>query len=214
MPVSGVIFDLDGTLVDTLPDIADAVNAGRRALGLADRPTSDVRLWIGEGLPTLCARAIADTPAAPFDEMIRVTSAYYAAHRMDKAALYPGIAELLDELTRRRIHLAVLSNKPHEHTAPMMAALFDRWTWAAVEGYRQEDRRKPDPRTAFDIIRAMELQAAQVMFVGDSDTDMRTAVNAGVLPVGVTWGYCDRDVVLSGGAKHLIDHPRQVFDLL
>jgi phosphoglycolate phosphatase len=212
--IQGIIFDLDGTLLDTLPDIAAGINAGRRAMGLPDWPVWDIRKWIGEGLPILCERALADAPDVPVERMLPVVSAYYAAHRLDQAAAYPGIPELLDTLTTRGMPMAILSNKPHEHTVPMCEAMFSRWNWVAVEGYRQEDRRKPDPRTALDIVRAMHLAPDRVALLGDSDTDMRTAVNAGVVPVGATWGYRDRDVILAGGARHLVDTPMQVLDVL
>lgn len=214
MGIQGIIFDLDGTLLDTLPDIAAGVNAGRRAMGLSDWPVADIRQWIGEGLPILCQRALADALDVPVERMLPVVSAYYAAHRLDQAAPYPGIPELLDTLTLRSVAMAILSNKPHEHTVPMCEAVFGQWDWVAVEGYRQADRRKPDPRTALDIAAAMGLPPDRVALVGDSDTDMRTAVNAGVVPVGATWGYRDRDVILAGGARYLIDTPAQLLDLL
>ncbi len=214
MSISGIIFDLDGTLVDTLPDIAAAVNAGRRAMGLADRPLSDVRQWIGEGLPILCRRALSDAPHVRVEEMLPVVSSYYAAHRLDQTTLYPGISDLLDGLTARGVPIAMLSNKPHEHTAPLAEAMFSRWSWIAVEGYRQADRRKPDPRTALEIAARMQLEPSQVALLGDSDTDMQTAVNAGLLPVGATWGYRDRDIITAAGARCLVDTPAQVLDLL
>jgi phosphoglycolate phosphatase len=214
MCIRGIIFDLDGTLVDTLPDIAAALNAGRRAMGLSDCPLSEVRKWIGEGMPILCQRALADMPHLSPEQMLPIVSGYYAEHRVDRSAPYPGIPELLDALVARRIPAAMLSNKPHEHTAPMAQTMFARWPWVAVEGYRQEDRRKPDPRTALDIAARMSLSPAEVAFVGDSDTDMRTAVNAGMVPIGATWGYRDRDVITAAGARYLVDTPTQVIALL
>lgn len=214
MSIRGVIFDLDGTLLDTLPDIAAAVNTGRQAMGLAPRPLSDVREWIGEGMPMLCERALTDAPHVAVEQMLPIVSGYYAAHRLDQAAPYPGIPELLDALTGRGVPIAILSNKPHTHTLPMTQAIFARWPFVAIEGYRVEDRRKPDPRTAREIVDAMKLKPAEVALVGDSDTDMRTAVNAGLVPVGATWGYRSRDVISKAGAAHLIDSPLELLDLL
>jgi phosphoglycolate phosphatase len=214
MTIRGIIFDLDGTLVDTLPDIAAAINEGRRAMGLPPWPASDIKQWIGEGLPILCQRALTDAPQVRVERMLPVVSEYYAAHRLDQAAAYPGVPELLDALTARGVPMAVLSNKPHVHTLPMIEAIFSRWPWVAIEGYRVEDRRKPDPRTAQEIAAAMGLEPALVALVGDSDTDMRTAINAGLVPVGATWGYRSREVIQSAGARHLVDTPPQVLELL
>lgn len=209
----GVIFDFDGTLADTLPDIANAVNAGLTHFGLDAQPRSIVRDWIGEGLPNLCQRALGGADA-PLDEMIRVVTAHYRDHRLDETAPFAGIPEMLDELARRGVPIAILTNKPHDHTIAMTAKLFDRWKWAAVEGYRVEERRKPDPRTALEIIAAMNLAPEQVLMVGDSFTDMETGVNAGMIPVGVTWGYRARHELIDAGARHLMDAPGELLALL
>jgi phosphoglycolate phosphatase len=214
MPIRGIIFDLDGTLLDTLGDIAAGVNAGRRAMGLPDWPVSDIKQWVGEGLPILCQRALTDAPHVPVEQMVPIVSEYYAAHRLDHAAPYPGIPELLDELTARGIPMAILSNKPHVHTLPMAQAIFAKWPFVAIEGYRIEEFRKPDPRTALQIAAAMQAAPADVALVGDSDTDMRTAVNAGLVPVGATWGYRSRDIIRAAGARHLVDTPAEILNLV
>ena len=212
--IQGVIFDLDGTLLDTLPDIMAGVNSARRTLQLSDWPVEDIRRWIGEGLPILCQRALVDAPHIPAEQMVSLVSAYYEAHRLDHSRPYPGITELLDGLATRGIAMAVLSNKPHEHTLPMTQAMFGQWPWTAIEGYRQEDCRKPNPQTTLDIVQAMGLTPDRVAFVGDSETDMRTAVNAKVVPVGATWGYREKDVLIANGARILVDTPLQVLDLV
>lgn len=214
MRTKGIIFDLDGTLADTLPDIADAVNAGLEAFGLPRRPDEEVRPWIGEGMPMLCKRAITERADIDLDEMIALVREHYQINRLNKVRLYPGISELLDELIRRNILLAVLTNKPHEHTEAMCAVLFARWRLVAVEGYRQEEFRKPDPRIALAIVEKMGLTPGQVMLVGDSSTDMHTAKNAGLTAVGATWGYRARQELIDSGAKHLIDRADELLALL
>jgi phosphoglycolate phosphatase len=171
-------------------------------------------MWVGEGLPTLCRRAVADAPHVPFDQMFAAVSAAYETHRLNQVTFYPGIPELLDDLVARGIRLAILSNKPHEHTLPMAEAMFSAWPFVAVQGYEREELRKPDPRTARDIVSRMGLPLAEAALVGDSDTDMRTAVNAGILPVGATWGYRDRETILAAGAQRLVGAPRDVLELL
>lgn len=214
MSIRGVIFDLDGTVADTLPDIAAAVNFGLRSYGLTEQPIEQIRWWVGEGLPTLCRRAVAAAPEVPVDEMVRRVTGHYAAHRLDNTAPFGGIPELLDALTDRGLPVAILTNKPHEHTVPMVAALFARWPFTAVEGYREESRRKPDPRTALEIIARMGARPSEVLMVGDSKTDMATAVNAGMIGVGVTWGYRPREELLGAGAAHLIDRPAELLALI
>lgn len=210
----GIIFDLDGTLADTLSDIADAVNAGLEAFGLPRRSDEDVRPWIGEGVPLLCQRAIGGRADIPLDEMTAIVREQYRASRLNKVKLYPGVPELLDELVRRKILLAILTNKPHEHTEAMCAVLFARWPLVAVEGYRQEEFRKPDPRVALSIVEKMSLTPEQVMLVGDSSTDILTAKNAGLTAVGATWGYRARQELIDSGAKHLIDQADELLALL
>jgi len=146
--------------------------------------------------------------------MAVIVTRHYRQHRLDKTAPYPGVPELLDALTGRRIRMAILTNKPHEHTGPMADALFARWSFVAIEGYRDEGLRKPDPRAALDIVARMQLEPAQVMLVGDSATDVNTALNAGIIPVGVTWGYRDRAELCVAGAAHIIDCPADLLELL
>lgn len=212
--MKGVVFDLDGTLADTLPSIADAINYGLAAVGRPEASRADVRRWIGEGLPTLCRRALPDADAPAFERMMAAVSQHYREHQLDKTVPFPGIPELMDELARRHVPMAVLSNKPHEYTVPMTEALFGRWPLVAVEGYQEEERRKPDPRTLLGICRAMALPPRQVMLVGDSGTDIATARNAGVIPIGATWGYRDREELIAAGVAHLIDKPGQLLALL
>jgi phosphoglycolate phosphatase len=212
--IRGVIFDLDGTIAHTLPDIAAAVNLGLRSFGLPDRPMDEIRMMVGEGVPTLCARALADHPEVPLPEMVARVTGFYREHRLDQARPFEGIPELLDELAARKVLLAVLTNKPHEHTEPIMATLFGRWTFVAIEGYREESRRKPDPRTALEIVERMGATPAEVLMVGDSRTDVLTAVNAGMVPVGATWGYRPAEELTAAGAKYLVSRPGEVVGLL
>lgn len=210
----GIIFDLDGTLLHTLNDLTDAVNVGLKAFDLPPAPADRVRDWIGEGLPTLCRRAAGDTAAVPIDLMAEIVTRHYREHRLDRTAPYPGIPDLLDALTHRGIPMAVLSNKPHEHTLPMCKALLGRWSFAAIAGYQKEDHRKPDPRITLEIIGTMGLDPPHVALVGDSGTDVQTARNAGVIPIAATWGYRSRQHLIDAGAEFLIDEPLELLDLL
>lgn len=243
--IHGILFDLDGTLLDTLADLTDAVNAGLRHVGLGPQPADSVRQWIGEGQILLCRRAIAaaqiekgvrphlpESPEAcsaqtgsdPFfadrpeeaivAAMVPVFTAYYREHRLDKTAPYPGIAELLNDLTARGQKLAVYSNKPHEHTVALVGAFFKKWSWSAVEGGREDRPKKPDPRRTREVLDTLGLGAAEVLMVGDSAPDMQAARNVGIRAVGVTWGFRSREELRAAGADHLIDRPTDLLTLL
>jgi len=188
MVVKGVIFDFDGTLADTLPDLTDAVNVGLAKFGYPPRSDREIRRWVGDGMPSLCARAIAgcdeptdENPSREVLQLAEVVSDYYRRHRLDKTVPYQGIPAMLDALVERGLLLAVLSNKPHEHMGPMIEALFGRWPWLAVEGSGPGRPRKPDPTVAQSIIRRMGCSPSQVMFVGDSAADVATGRNAGMV---------------------------------
>lgn len=221
MLVHGVVFDLDGTLADTLADLTDAVNVGLRQLGFPPRSPDEVRQWIGEGMTILCRRAIAAAapPGAAIDDqtvaaMAAVFTAHYRDHRLDKTVPYPGIPELLDALAARGLKMAVFSNKPHGHTMALMDALFDRWPWSVVEGSREDRPRKPDPAVGCEMLARMDLKPEQAIMVGDSAIDVQAARNVGAVSVGVTWGFRDRAELLEAGADHIIDRPADLLTLL
>lgn len=220
--IRGVIFDLDGTLADTLPDLVAAVNQALARFDLPARSTTQVRSWIGNGMPMLCRRAMLGTfdvaddavPAELLARMIEAVSTHYYSHSLDATRPYPGVPELLDVLTSRGLKLGVLSNKPHAHTVPMVQALFGRWRFAGVEGDRDDGRKKPDPHFALSIVQHMGLQPGQVMLVGDSSTDIHTARNAGLIAVAATWGYRDLPELIDARPDHLIDSPPALLPLL
>jgi phosphoglycolate phosphatase len=148
------------------------------------------------------------------DRMIEIVRNYYVEHIVDQTHLYPGIDKLLTQLARRGLPVAILTNKPHDATLVMVEALMPVYDFVAVEGYQQEAFKKPDPRTALGIVAKMNAEPGEVLMVGDSETDMATAVNTGLVPVGVTWGFRDVDVLEAAGVRHLIDRAEQLLDLL
>jgi len=210
----GVIFDLDGTLADTLQDITNATNVGLRAVGMPERSPQEVRRFVGDGMPTLALRALGGKHPELVDRVVQAASAYVRQHQLDHTRLYPGVAETLAALREGGVPMAVLSNKPHELAVAMVQALCGPDMFAAIEGYRSESNRKPDPTSALRLIERMGLQPADTMLVGDSAVDIETARNAGAVAVAVTWGFRDRDELLAAGPDHLIDEPGQLVDLL
>lgn len=210
----GVIFDLDGTLADTLRDIAGALNHALRALHQPDAPLDSIRAWVGEGLPTLCRRAWPAADETQLERLVQIARERYAAHPTDETELYPGVPELLAALTDRAVPLAVLSNKPHDLTLVTVRNLGIAQRFTDIRGYVSEDEKKPSPAVPRLIAAGWRVPAEHVIFVGDSATDHATALAAGMIPVSVTWGFRTRDELLAVGATRLIDHPRELIALV
>lgn len=212
MEFDAVIFDLDGTLADTLDDIAAAMNAVLATHDLPIHEPAAYRLMIGLGLGNLVREALPEalrddeTIAACLDEM----TTEYRRHLLDRTRLYDGVAELVAHLRDEELGLAVLSNKADELTQRIVAALFEPDTFDVVLGARPELPRKPDPTTALRVAERLGVSPARIAYLGDSAVDMRTAAAAGMIPVGVTWGLRDRSELEEGGARLLLDHPLEL----
>lgn len=212
--VRGIIFDLDGTLADTLLDIAAGVNHALTSEGLPVAEPETVKGWVGEGYVVLMKRAAPKADDAQLQRLVKVGAAYYKEHAVDQTHLYPGIAELLATLNQKGVPIAVLSNKPAPVTGPTVKSLCPSVKFAAVVGYRDEATKKPNPALALEIADKMSLAAGQVAFVGDSATDIATARNAGMKAVAVTWGFRSREQLLAASPDVLIDKPAELLGLL
>ena len=191
----GVIFDLDGTLVDSLPGITASLNRALAACGFPDHGQAAVRGCVGCGARELARRALPAGLDQADDVAARVEAAFrddYGRTWRDGTRAYPGIPEELAALTDQGARLAVLSNKPHPFTVAMVADLLPGIAFAAVLGQRDGVPRKPDPAAAHEACRAMDCRNGEVVLAGDSTVDMETARNAGLAAAAVTWGYHDR----------------------
>ncbi|NOX53686.1 MAG: HAD family hydrolase [Planctomycetes bacterium] len=214
--VRGVCFDLDGTLLDTLHDIADAANSVLRQYSCPPHPVDAYRLMIGDGVNVLFQRALPPDRQDPeliqqcADGFRRAYAECWNVHTKP----YPGIPELLDALTRRGLKLAVLSNKPHKHTRDCVAAYLSRWRFETVLGQRDDVPRKPDPAGAHEAAAEMGLPPEQILYLGDTAVDMQTARAAGMFPVGALWGYRSAEELRQAGAEVLIDRPSELLNLL
>ncbi len=219
-PTRAVIFDLDGTLLDSLEDLADSVNAVLAARDMKTQPVDAYRYYVGDGVTNLVRRAIAaargGTPPDPrtLEECIRATRAEYSTRWAAKTRPYPGIPELLAGLRARGIHLGVLTNKPHDFAPSVVERFLGRDTFDAVLGARADIPNKPDPTGAREILRLLDVDPSEVLYVGDTGTDMDTAHAAGIESVGALWGFRPRSELVAHRAVHLIEKPGDLLNHL
>lgn len=215
MTYRGIMFDLDGTLADTLDGIALAGNHAFTTLGGEGFDRQRYRHLAGQGLEHLIRTGLGDrADNAAVTRGMALFRGYYAEHWRETTRPYDGIAELLDELTARRLALAVLSNKPDAATQEVMAHTFARWRFDAVRGHREGAPLKPDPAAALAIAAELSIPPDRWLYVGDTDVDMRTANRAGMFAVGVLWGFRDQAELRESGARAIITEPAALLDLL
>lgn len=209
-----VIFDLDGTLLNTLGDLRAATNHALEVRGLPPHSMEEIRQFIGNGIRLLICRAMPEgTPEAEIDAALDDFKAYYAAHIHDRTVPYDGIPQLLTALRKRGIKVAVLSNKIDSASQQLIEHFFPGKT-DVVFGEHVGVPRKPDPTSCRMVMQQLGVQPEQVLYVGDSGTDMQTAKNAGLYAVGVTWGFRSKEVLLEYGADVLVHRPEQILQIL
>jgi len=208
--IRAVLFDLDGTLVDSLADLANATNCALTQLGCPTHPVESYRTRVGDGARELCARALPGDKQALADQVLKLMRQHYDAHCFDLTTPYPGIPELVSALAARRYSLAVLSNKPDDFTKRVIEHYFTPSPFAVVRGQLPNVPLKPDPATAVQIAQELGIPPAQWLYLGDTNTDMRTARAAGMESVGVLWGFRDREELVGSGAAHVVATPHEV----
>ena len=214
MSYRGIIFDLDGTLVDTLDDLTGAMNASLTQLNCPKRTDDECRQMIGHGLHKFAERALGPGREHLTDELVAVMVAYYADHCLEKTRPYDGLEEVIEQLRHQGVRLAVLTNKNHAPAETIATHYFGDETFDPIIGAADGRRPKPDPQTTLEILKQWNLTAAEVLFVGDSEPDMQTAKNAGVRAVGCVWGFRSAEILTEAGADVLIQTPGQIFNLL
>ena len=212
MKYQGVIFDLDGTLLDTLTDLWKAVDAACRKYGYAPRTRLQVRRALGNGLERLLQLSLPeDIGEEPFQAVFQFFRGYYLEHCHEETRPYEGIPELLCQLQQKGIRMAIVSNKAH----PAVLELRDRYfpeTLQVAIGESREIRRKPAPDTVFKTLEELGISREQAVYVGDSEVDKKTADNAGMDCFLVTWGFRDRDELAALEPTALIDRPEQILE--
>lgn len=212
-----VIFDLDGTLLDTIKDLGNACNHVLTKYGLAEHSLDEYRFFVGNGISKLVERSLPeDKRYGEFIEKLRSEFVnYYVRHAEEHTKPYDGIVDMLKELENREIKIAVASNKFDSATQSLVGRYFGGVNFSAVYGQREGIMPKPDPTIIFDIMADSDIDdKSAILYVGDSDTDMMTAINAGLESIGVTWGFRPREELLASGANHLIDTPAQIIDIV
>jgi phosphoglycolate phosphatase len=209
-----VIFDLDGTLADTLETIAAALNHGLATIGNEPLSLAQVARIVGEGVTTLCEKALTGGRPDALAPLLAATRGHYAANPMYRCRLYPGIAELLDQLAARGVALAVLSNKPHDLTLATVRGLGIEDRFRHVLGHQDEFPRKPDPTSAEFLLRELGVARTRVLYVGDTPIDVATARAASFEVAAVSWGFRSGAELLATHPDHLVHSPHELAAVL
>ena len=209
---STYIFDLDGTLLDTLGDLAASVNYALRSVGLPEHSIDDVRRFVGNGVRLLMVRAIEGGDSNPrFEEAYATFRSHYMDHGLDTTQPYPGIMELLKELKARGKKIAVVRNKFYDATQELVKHFFGEYVSVAI-GERENIRKKPAPDTVLEAMRMLGVDKEGAVYIGDSDVDFNTAKNVGIPCISVLWGFRDREFLESIGATTFITKPSQLLE--
>ncbi len=210
MRVTTVLFDLDGTLLDTLEDLRDSVNHILKSRGLPQRSIEEIRASVGNGSAHLLEMSLPqgrDTP--DFDGILEEYRAYYLGHNQVKTAPYDGIGELLRKLASREYKMAVVSNKPDESTKKLVRSFFGAWIWVAV-GETPLIRRKPEPDCVEAALKELMSEPWESVYIGDSEVDIETARKAGLPCISAAWGFRTREQLEKAGASCIVDTPAEI----
>ena len=212
-----IILDVDGTLLDTLQDLADSMNSTLRHFGFPVHELEKYKHFVGDGMENLVRRSVPDwakTDPRMISRCLEMMQQIYERNWNVKSRPYPGIPELLDALTARGLKMAVLSNKPHDLTQRAIEGLLPVWRFEVVMGERPPVPRKPDPCSALEIANRLGVEPAGFLYLGDTATDMKTANAAAMYAVGALWGFRNAEELIESGAKKLIAKPAELLELL
>lgn len=207
---STYVFDLDGTLLNTLDDLAASTNYALRQYGMKEHCIDDIRRFVGNGVKKLMERAVPDgTDNLHFEEAYATFRQHYLEHSLDTTRPYPGVEDLLRNLRRRGKRIAVVSNKFYAATQELCCHFFGDTVEVAI-GEREDIRRKPAPDTVVEALRQLGVTAEDAVYVGDSDVDVATAHNSGLPCISVLWGFRDKDFLIAHGATTFVNEPHEI----
>lgn len=208
------IFDLDGTLLSTLNDLASSTNYALRWAGMPERTIEEIRMFVGNGVKLLMERAIPEGVNNPkFEETYAKFREHYMEHNLDTTRPYDGVPELLHELKRRGKHLAIVSNKFYAATQDLAKHFFPDTIEVAI-GERENIRKKPAPDTVLEALRQLNVSKEDAVYIGDSDVDIMTAKNCGLPCISVLWGFRDKDFLIEHGGSLFVEKPIEILSRL
>ena len=213
--IKAIFFDLDGTLADSLKDLADATNYAIGTFGYPAREVEQYKYYAGDGMPKMIERALPDIPDKPqaVQAVLPVFLKYYGEHYCDNTLPYRGAVELIDALRLRGLKVAVVTNKAQEMADKVVSKLYGN-RFDLILGKREGIPAKPDPTAALIAMDMLGVKPEECVFVGDSKMDVMTGVNSGAYPVGVLWGFRERSELTDGGAKSIISAPEELLDII
>ena len=216
MKYEAVLFDLDGTLIDTVDDIGDAANRVLSNRGFPMHPISTYYQFIGEGVKVLFTRALPQEERNEdlINTCLKEFVEDYRRNYDVKSQLYDGISEMLNALNVMGLKLAILSNKPDPLTKDCVTSILSNWDFDVVFGQRDSVPRKPNPQAALEIAEKLSISPSDFLYLGDTAIDMKTAVSAGMFPVGAAWGFRPLKELKENGARVIIGKPIQLLDLI
>jgi phosphoglycolate phosphatase len=217
MKYKAVLFDLDGTLMDTIEDLTDAMNVALAACGFPVCSVAQGKYFVGDGVRNFVIRALPEDKRGDGELIAKVSEIYrdaYAKCWAVKTRPYDGIPELLDGLTQRGLRMVVFSNKPDDFAKLMVAKLLPQWHFEEVVGATDGKPQKPDPLVPLELAGKIGVPPAEFLYVGDMNTDMKTANAAGMFAVGALWGFRTAEELRANGAKVLLAHPTDLLKLL
>ena len=210
-----VIFDLDGTLLNTIDDLGDSVNYVLKKHNYPTFSIEEYKYKVGNGMRKLIERSLPENKRndETIEQILAEFMAYYSEHKMDKTAPYDNIEQLLKTLKQKGVKTAVVTNKAHISAKPLMDEVFPD-LFDAVIGQKEGVPTKPDPTSVFAVMKELGVSADECLYLGDSGVDMQTAKNAGIFGIGVLWGFRKADELIENGAKKLIGKPQELLELL
>ncbi len=216
MNCKAVVFDLDGTLLDTLADLARSANRVLANHGYPTHPENAFNQFVGDGSKLLMTRALPENQRRPavIDACLNEFIADYQSHWADTTKPYAGMMDLIEVLVDRAIHLSVVTNKPHRFTGAMMAHYFKGLPFISIVGQQAGIPKKPHPRQALAVADKMGVVPAACVFLGDSAVDMETAIRAGMQPVGAGWGFRPARELRTAGATVVLEHPLDLLQVI
>lgn len=209
-----VLFDLDGTLLNTLEDLTDSVNFALNLYGFPNKKMMEIRSYLGNGIARLIALSIPKgMQNSHYEDCLSEFRLHYAKNVQNKTAPYEGIREVLEYLVKENYKIAVVSNKFDQAVKELAQVHFTQYIQTAF-GEAEDVPRKPAPDMVFKALESLDAEARRAVYIGDSEVDVKTARNAGILSIGVTWGFRDRDVLERAGADYIIDHPQEIIRII